>query len=159
MFLLFNFTILIISDFVGLVTCNHIRVLRLFIESINTPCQFHSYPCALEHLGRAKCDVCGTDGCAIMGYHAQMNINRTGTFNIPTNDKSPFCLEFKLFWKKKISVVKDQTCGIFIYCLRFCFISPDAKGRVNLFNPLTSGVIVVNFFKKLTFFLLFYRFW
>lgn len=60
--------------------------------------------------------------------------------------------------KKKISVVKDQTCGIFIYCLRFCFISPDAKGRVNLFNPLTSGVIVVNFLKKLTFFLLFYRF-
>lgn len=81
------------NDFVGLVTCNHIRVLRLFTESINTPCQFHSYPCALEHLGSAKCDVCGARGCAVMGYHAQMNRNRTGTYNIPTSDKSPFCLE------------------------------------------------------------------
>lgn len=81
------------ADFMHLVICNHLRVLRLFTESINGPCHFRSNPCTMELLGNHGCDSCGTRGCAIMGYHADRNRNKTGVYTLTTNDKSPFCLK------------------------------------------------------------------
>ncbi|KAL3869627.1 hypothetical protein ACJMK2_042292 [Sinanodonta woodiana] len=67
------------------IACSHMRVLKLFIESINSNCQFMSYPCQ-------TCTTCGK-GCAVMGYDAQQG-NPKGDYFLDTNSNQPFCSEY-----------------------------------------------------------------
>ncbi|KAL3869915.1 hypothetical protein ACJMK2_042537 [Sinanodonta woodiana] len=64
------------------VACSHMRVLNLFTESINSNCQFSSYPCKW-------CTTCGS-GCANMGYDAPQG-NPRGDYFLSTNSQHPFC--------------------------------------------------------------------
>ncbi|KAL3869917.1 hypothetical protein ACJMK2_042539 [Sinanodonta woodiana] len=64
-------------------SCSHSRVLTLFTESINSNCQFPSYPCK-------RCTNCG-NGCANMGYDAPQG-NPRGDFFLSTNSQHPFCI-------------------------------------------------------------------
>lgn len=65
------------------VACSHMRVLTLFTESINSNCQFPSYPCKW-------CTTCGK-GCANMGYDAPQG-NPRGDYFLSTNSQHPFCI-------------------------------------------------------------------
>lgn len=55
-----------------LVACNHVRAIKLFIDSINTRCPYIGHQCkTYNQFKEGRCFTCkpGT-GCAIMGYHA-----------------------------------------------------------------------------------------
>ncbi|XP_018561128.1 pancreatic triacylglycerol lipase [Anoplophora glabripennis] len=55
-----------------LVACNHVRAIKLFIDSINTQCPYIAHQCSnFNQFKEGKCFACksGTS-CAIMGYHA-----------------------------------------------------------------------------------------
>ncbi|KAL3869623.1 hypothetical protein ACJMK2_042288 [Sinanodonta woodiana] len=67
------------------IACSHTRVYALFTESINSKCQFLSYPCL-------TCTTCGT-GCAVMGYDAPQG-NPRGDYFVNTNSNPPFCSEY-----------------------------------------------------------------
>nr|XP_023029989.1 pancreatic triacylglycerol lipase-like [Leptinotarsa decemlineata] len=55
-----------------LVACNHVRAIKLFIDSINANCPYIGHTCSsYNQFKEGRCFTCkpGT-GCAIMGYHA-----------------------------------------------------------------------------------------
>ncbi|XP_060601206.1 pancreatic triacylglycerol lipase-like [Ruditapes philippinarum] len=79
-----------IEGFTDRVACSHMRVLDLYIESINSHCHFRSYPCANKNdFNGGKCTSCG-HGCADMGVTAPRG-HPHGTFYLTTNAASPFC--------------------------------------------------------------------
>ncbi|XP_039313635.1 pancreatic triacylglycerol lipase isoform X2 [Solenopsis invicta] len=57
-----------------LVACNHVRALKLFIESINSKCQYVAHECSsYASFQRGECFSCKSNNslsCAVMGYHA-----------------------------------------------------------------------------------------
>ncbi|XP_059168948.1 inactive pancreatic lipase-related protein 1-like [Physella acuta] len=73
--------------------CNHMRAVRLFIESINSRCRFDGYPCtsALKFITGA-CKSCGTSSCATMGFWANKDNSPQGQFYLNTAGQPPFCL-------------------------------------------------------------------
>ncbi|CAG5121723.1 unnamed protein product, partial [Candidula unifasciata] len=75
--------------------CNHMRAIRYFNESINSPCQFLSFPCASEELFHAGlCQSCGDVGCSRLGFHADKNKpppGQTVKYFLETAAQPPFC--------------------------------------------------------------------
>ncbi|XP_011306823.1 pancreatic triacylglycerol lipase isoform X4 [Fopius arisanus] len=57
-----------------LVACNHVRAIKLFIESINSKCQYVAHECTdYARFLRGECFSCKSNSslsCGIMGYHA-----------------------------------------------------------------------------------------
>jgi pancreatic triacylglycerol lipase len=56
-----------------LVACNHIRAIKLFIDSINAQCPYIGHQCSsFDQFMSGKCFTCkpGSTNCAVMGYHA-----------------------------------------------------------------------------------------
>ncbi|XP_029679814.1 pancreatic triacylglycerol lipase-like isoform X1 [Formica exsecta] len=57
-----------------LVACNHVRALKLFIESINSKCQYVAHECSsYASFLRGECFSCKSNNslsCGVMGYHA-----------------------------------------------------------------------------------------
>jgi len=56
-----------------LVACNHVRAIKLFIDSINGACSYLSHKCqSYTQFLSGKCFGCNPNdkGCALMGYHA-----------------------------------------------------------------------------------------
>ncbi|XP_063992113.1 pancreatic triacylglycerol lipase-like isoform X2 [Diachasmimorpha longicaudata] len=57
-----------------LVACNHVRAIKLFIESINSKCQYVAHECTdYTRFLRGECFSCKSNSslsCGIMGYHA-----------------------------------------------------------------------------------------
>ncbi|XP_046392749.1 pancreatic lipase-related protein 2-like isoform X2 [Ischnura elegans] len=58
-----------------LVACNHIRAIKLFIDSINSQCPYVAHNCeSYEHYLQGRCYSCQeTNSCAVMGLHALDN--------------------------------------------------------------------------------------
>ncbi|XP_017784310.1 PREDICTED: pancreatic triacylglycerol lipase-like [Nicrophorus vespilloides] len=59
-----------------LVACNHVRAIKLFIESINGQCPYLAHQCpSYQHFVSGKCFKCkpGSTDCALMGYHADLS--------------------------------------------------------------------------------------
>lgn len=61
-----------------LVACNHVRAIKLFIDSINSQCPYIAHQCpSYHHFMNGKCFSCkpgtNTGGCALMGYHADLS--------------------------------------------------------------------------------------
>ncbi|KAF2902054.1 hypothetical protein ILUMI_04153 [Ignelater luminosus] len=55
-----------------LVACNHVRAIKLFIDSINSQCPYIAHQCpSYQHFLAGKCFTCkpGSGACALMGYH------------------------------------------------------------------------------------------
>ncbi|KAK9878125.1 hypothetical protein WA026_021142 [Henosepilachna vigintioctopunctata] len=55
-----------------LVACNHIRSIKLFIDSIGSQCPYIAHQCSsYKDFMNGKCFICkpGTTQCTIMGYH------------------------------------------------------------------------------------------
>ncbi|KAG5878995.1 hypothetical protein JTB14_026799 [Gonioctena quinquepunctata] len=55
-----------------LVACNHVRAIKLFIDSINSNCPYIGHSCSgYGQFKEGRCFTCKPGGgCAIMGYHA-----------------------------------------------------------------------------------------
>lgn len=55
-----------------LVACNHVRAIKLFIDSINSQCPYIAHQCSsFNQFKEGKCFACKSgSNCAIMGYHA-----------------------------------------------------------------------------------------
>ncbi|GFU52618.1 inactive pancreatic lipase-related protein 1 [Nephila pilipes] len=70
--------------------CNHLRVVSLFLDSINT-CTFKAVRC--ENYESFQSGECNRNNSMIseMGYKAQKIANFISKFYVNTNDKSPFC--------------------------------------------------------------------
>ncbi|CAL1538424.1 unnamed protein product [Lymnaea stagnalis] len=77
------------------ISCNHIRALHYYVESINSKCPFMGYPCNNENeFLNGKCNSCGPDGCPYMGFHADKSKLARGQRKIiylTTADRQPFC--------------------------------------------------------------------
>ncbi|ESP05459.1 hypothetical protein LOTGIDRAFT_102176, partial [Lottia gigantea] len=74
--------------------CSHDRACDLFIESINGPCSFISYPCSSKRdFDTGKCLDCGNRFCPRMGLDGARYRSK-GTFYLQTNDRAPFCGEY-----------------------------------------------------------------
>lgn len=58
-----------------LVACNHVRAIKLFIDSINSQCPYIAHQCAsYQHFLDGRCFGCKSgSGCALMGYHADLS--------------------------------------------------------------------------------------
>ncbi|XP_073976733.1 pancreatic triacylglycerol lipase-like isoform X1 [Rhodnius prolixus] len=78
-----------------LLACNHVRAIKLFTESINSPCPYLGHRCpSYQHFIQGKCFNCGQNGtgCAIMGMHAQKtNLPAGSKFFIMTGRDAPYC--------------------------------------------------------------------
>ncbi|CAH0554374.1 unnamed protein product [Brassicogethes aeneus] len=89
-----------------LVACNHVRAIKLFIDSINTQCPYIAHQCAnFNQFMGGKCFNCKPgSNCAIMGYHAdntpgldnevspQTKIDTIGSkYFLTTGREYPYC--------------------------------------------------------------------
>ncbi|XP_058830872.1 pancreatic triacylglycerol lipase-like [Topomyia yanbarensis] len=69
-----------------LLACNHIRAIKLFIDSINGKCPYVAHRCpSYQHFLSGNCFKCTSGNCALMGYHASLPITTTRQ-NISEND-------------------------------------------------------------------------
>eukprot|EP00057_Strongylocentrotus_purpuratus_P028047 XP_011682521.1 PREDICTED: pancreatic lipase-related protein 2-like [Strongylocentrotus purpuratus] len=76
--------------------CSHLRALTLFADTVRSlSCEFTAVPCeSWARYQAGTCgDQCGTGGCAIMGYRADLNTAVTGKFYLVTNDETPYCID------------------------------------------------------------------
>ncbi|KAK3579098.1 hypothetical protein CHS0354_022117 [Potamilus streckersoni] len=72
--------------------CSHLRVLDLFIESINKETAFVSFPCPRDTVEPDKsCASCGSNGCSRMGFFADHD-HGNGNYYLKTNDRAPFSI-------------------------------------------------------------------
>ena len=80
--------------------CNHRRAIELFIESINTKCNFTAFACDswTRFSTEKKCSSCGKNKglCARMGYYAVdwkkfKSNTKSKKFYLNTNSDVPFC--------------------------------------------------------------------
>uniref|UniRef100_A0A1B0GN74 Uncharacterized protein n=2 Tax=Phlebotomus papatasi TaxID=29031 RepID=A0A1B0GN74_PHLPP len=68
-----------------LLACNHVRAIKLFIDSINGKCPYVAHRCpSYQHFLAGRCFKCTSGNCAYMGYHATMPIS--GHQNSSEND-------------------------------------------------------------------------
>ncbi|XP_071057677.1 pancreatic triacylglycerol lipase-like isoform X2 [Onthophagus taurus] len=89
-----------------LVACNHVRAIKLFIDSINGQCPYIAHLCkSYEDFTSGKCFGCkqGSGSCALMGYHSdtspglenevstQLQGNIGNKFFTMTGREFPFC--------------------------------------------------------------------
>ncbi|BET00389.1 Triacylglycerol lipase [Nesidiocoris tenuis] len=93
-----------------LVACNHIRAIKLFIESINGHCPYLGYRCSSYNaFTQGKCFSCGVNGtnCAVMGFHAEKmpGVTPGGKYYISTGKDTPFC---RHHYRVTIDLAKPQ---------------------------------------------------
>jgi pancreatic triacylglycerol lipase len=70
-----------------LLACNHVRAIKLFIDSINGKCPYVAHRCpSYQHFSEGKCFKCNSGNCALMGYHAQMPFFYSQYHNASEND-------------------------------------------------------------------------
>nr|CAD7443508.1 unnamed protein product [Timema bartmani] len=83
-----------------LVACNHIRAIKLFIDSINTKCPYVAHRCdSYQHFLQGRCFTCkeNSSTCALMGLQAhQSNVVSTdlapgSKYYFTTGKEFPFC--------------------------------------------------------------------
>ncbi|XP_012344813.1 pancreatic triacylglycerol lipase-like isoform X3 [Apis florea] len=88
-----------------LVACNHVRAIKLFIESINSKCQYVAHECSsYASFLRGECFSCKSNNslsCGIMGYHADTSPALVGRqdllsllgskFFFTTGKEDPYC--------------------------------------------------------------------
>ncbi|VEN52279.1 unnamed protein product [Callosobruchus maculatus] len=57
-----------------LVACNHVRAIKLFIDSINSKCPYIAHACpSYTQFKEGRCFTCkSSTSCAIMGFHADL---------------------------------------------------------------------------------------
>ncbi|XP_055317695.1 pancreatic triacylglycerol lipase-like [Sitodiplosis mosellana] len=71
-----------------LLACNHVRAIKLFIDSINGKCPYVAHRCpSYQHFLLGRCFKCNTGNCAIMGYHA--TLPKIQSFNSSENEVVP----------------------------------------------------------------------
>lgn len=79
--------------------CDHLRVLELFSDSINSKCPFIGFQCSSwKDFLAGKCSDCGSDDskCAPMGFYADSyrsirTTEASGPFYLQTGSAVPFC--------------------------------------------------------------------
>lgn len=88
--------------------CHHNRAVYLFIETIrNSDCSFVSFPCeSYDEYVEEKCFLCPNKTCGRLGY----DIEGTGVYYTPTNDKQPFCT-FPVLIAVQSSPMQEWTLG------------------------------------------------
>lgn len=58
-----------------LLACNHVRAIKLFIDSINGKCPYVGHRCpSFQNFMAGKCFKCTAGNCALMGYHATVSL-------------------------------------------------------------------------------------
>ncbi|XP_069755490.1 inactive pancreatic lipase-related protein 1-like [Narcine bancroftii] len=85
-------------------SCNHLRAIKYFTESIGSPDGFVAFRCASEEEFQAEqCFTCPPEGCPAMGYDVGRYRPAPGllhqSFTLNTGDSSPFAL-----WRYAVSV-------------------------------------------------------
>ncbi|CRL07123.1 CLUMA_CG020119, isoform A [Clunio marinus] len=112
-----------------LLACNHVRAVKLFIDSINGNCSYVAHRCpSYQHFTAGKCFKCNSGNCALMGYHATLpyantqNENSKQTENDILSDSYPIVPQPGKYF---LMTGKDP------YCQRhYRFIIELAKPRV-----------------------------
>ncbi|KAG7212404.1 hypothetical protein KM043_012722 [Ampulex compressa] len=107
-----------------LVACNHVRAIKLFIESINSKCQYVAHECSnYSSFLRGECFSCKSNSslsCAIMGYHADTSpalVRRLAMgqdlssllgskFFFSTGKEDPYC---RMHYRITISLARPPT--------------------------------------------------
>lgn len=78
-----------------LVACNHIRAIKLFTESINSPCPYMAHRCnSYQHFLQGRCFSCSENstGCAVMGLNVHKTNHVPGSkYFVTTGKKEPYC--------------------------------------------------------------------
>ncbi|KAJ4450311.1 hypothetical protein ANN_01731, partial [Periplaneta americana] len=87
-----------------LVACNHIRAIKLFIDSINSKCPYVAHRCDnYQHFLQGRCFSChgsNASECAVMGLRADETLNNAidngeltpgGKYFISTGKEFPYC--------------------------------------------------------------------
>lgn len=78
-----------------LLACSHVRAVKFFIESINSPCPYLAHRCpSYQHFLQGKCFSCGPNGtnCALMGLHTTRGLLPPGAkFFVQTGKEPPYC--------------------------------------------------------------------
>ena len=75
--------------------CSHEKFFYLFVESINSNCSFVGFPCtSTELFDTGLCSDCSTGGCAVMGFHPDGQVGRSGSFYLRTNADYPICIRY-----------------------------------------------------------------
>lgn len=73
-----------------LLACNHVRAIKLFIDSINGKCPYVAHRCpTYQHFLAGRCFKCNTGNCALMGYHATLPAVFNNSNNTSENEVSP----------------------------------------------------------------------
>lgn len=73
-----------------LLACNHVRAIKLFIDSINGKCPYVAHRCpSYQHFLDGRCFKCNTGNCALMGYHATLPSVFSSGNNSSENEVSP----------------------------------------------------------------------
>lgn len=113
-----------------LLACNHVRAVKLFIDSINGKCPYVAHRCpSYQHFMNGKCFKCTSGNCALMGYHSTLPITTSvtnssddsndvipngnnveiirepaapqpGKYFLATGKEYPFCRKFPLLKKR-----------------------------------------------------------
>lgn len=72
-----------------LLACNHVRAVKLFIDSINGKCPYVAHRCpSYQHFMAGRCFKCSTGNCAYMGYHAQLPLGVVAAHNSSENEEN-----------------------------------------------------------------------
>ena len=79
-----------------IVSCDHLRALELFLDSISSGCAMRASPCQFPRvLQRFSCDETAMtraqcQDCVTMGY--DVDLNATGVYSVRTRSRAPFCV-------------------------------------------------------------------
>ncbi|KAH9492576.1 Pancreatic lipase- protein 2 [Bulinus truncatus] len=74
----------------NMVACSHSRAHDIFIESIDTSCNFTAYPCdSFVKFENGECFTCN-QGCSSLGYRSDQ-FSARGKLYVDTHNSSPFC--------------------------------------------------------------------
>lgn len=70
-----------------LLACNHVRAIKLFIDSINGKCQYVAHRCpSYQQFLSGRCFKCSNQNCALMGYHAVMPVHNNSAYIVSENE-------------------------------------------------------------------------
>ncbi|XP_035698636.1 uncharacterized protein LOC118431502 [Branchiostoma floridae] len=113
------------------VDCSHNRAYEFYIESINNPCKFVSYPCrSYDDFAAGGCRDCSNNACSVMGYDVDNNMAGRGKQYLNTGDTGPYCrYEYRVTIKTKAGM--EHTRGELV-----AIISGNGQntGPIQLFN-------------------------
>ncbi|XP_020283949.1 pancreatic triacylglycerol lipase-like isoform X2 [Pseudomyrmex gracilis] len=136
-----------------LVACNHVRALKLFIESINSKCQYVAHECSnYSSFLRGECFSCRSNNslsCATMGYHAdsspalmkrkEMGQDVTSLigskFFLKTGKEEPFC---RRHYRITINLAKPPTAESWVQGFMKVTLHAD-KGVIRNMDLTPSG--------------------